>query len=141
MRWVFVFLDLRSLTLCPPNIGRTNSWIKHISGKVKHELQVQIHKLRVQIYVLQVQVHELRVQNIEFHELQKALFYCLASVELKSRTKVWKSFSAIRLWKMSMWILNYQHVLTSVIRYIRTKWVAPNKCRGAFFVHWFGQVH
>ena len=28
-----------------------------------------------------------------------------------------------------------------VIRYVRTKWIAPNKFREIFFVHWFGQVH
>ena len=28
-----------------------------------------------------------------------------------------------------------------VIRYVRTKWMAPNKCCGTFFVHWFGQVY
>ena len=28
-----------------------------------------------------------------------------------------------------------------VIRYVRTKWIAPNKCCGIFFVYWFGQVH
>ena len=25
----------------------------------------------------------------------------------------------------------------SVIRYVRTKWMAPNKCFGIFVVHWF----
>ena len=29
----------------------------------------------------------------------------------------------------------------SVIRYVRTKWMAPKKCCGVFFVYWFGQVH
>ena len=29
----------------------------------------------------------------------------------------------------------------SVIRYVRTKWIAPNKCCGILFVHWSGQVH
>ena len=29
----------------------------------------------------------------------------------------------------------------SVIRYVCTKWMAPNKCCGIVFVHWFGQVH
>ena len=29
----------------------------------------------------------------------------------------------------------------SVLRYTRTKWMAPNKCCGIFFVHWYGQVH
>ena len=33
-----------------------------LSGKVKHELRVQIHELRVQIQELRVQIHELRVQ-------------------------------------------------------------------------------
>ena len=28
----------------------------------------------------------------------------------------------------------------SVLRYVRTKWMAPNKC-GMFFVHWYGQIH
>ena len=28
-----------------------------------------------------------------------------------------------------------------VIRYVRTKWIAPNKFCGIFFVLWFGQVH
>ena len=28
-----------------------------------------------------------------------------------------------------------------VLRYIRTKWLAPNKFCGIFFVHWYGQVH
>ena len=29
----------------------------------------------------------------------------------------------------------------SVIRYVRTKWMAPNKFRGIFFMHWLSQVH
>ena len=29
----------------------------------------------------------------------------------------------------------------SVLRYMRTKWIAPNKLGGIFFVHWYGQVH
>ena len=29
----------------------------------------------------------------------------------------------------------------SVLRYVRTKWMAPNKLGGIFFVHWYGQVH
>ena len=29
----------------------------------------------------------------------------------------------------------------SVIRYVRTKWMALNKCCGRFFVHCFSQVH
>ena len=28
-----------------------------------------------------------------------------------------------------------------VIRYVRNKWIAPNKFCGIFFVLWFGQVH
>ena len=40
-----------------------------------------------------------------------------------------------------MLLLHYQHISASVIRYVRTKWVAPNKCRGKFFVHWFSQVN
>ena len=28
-----------------------------------------------------------------------------------------------------------------VIRYVGTKWMAPNKCCGIFFMHWFVQVH
>ena len=28
-----------------------------------------------------------------------------------------------------------------VIRYVRTTWMAPNKCCENFFVHWSGQVH
>ena len=28
-----------------------------------------------------------------------------------------------------------------IIRYVRTKWMTPNKCCGIFFVHWVGQVH
>ena len=28
-----------------------------------------------------------------------------------------------------------------VIRYVRIKWMAPNKCYGIFFAHWFGQVY
>ena len=28
-----------------------------------------------------------------------------------------------------------------VLRYVRTKWMAPNKFCGIFFLHWFGQVH
>ena len=27
------------------------------------------------------------------------------------------------------------------IRYVQTKWMAPKKYCGIFFVHWFGQVH
>ena len=55
--------------------------------------------------------------------------------------RFWKNFSITWLWKISMWPLNYQHILASVIRYVRTKWVAPNKCCGTFFVHWFSQVY
>ena len=29
----------------------------------------------------------------------------------------------------------------SVVRYVRTKWMTPNKFCGIFFVHWFGQAH
>ena len=29
----------------------------------------------------------------------------------------------------------------SDIRYVRTKWMAPDKCCGTFFVHWSGQEH
>ena len=29
----------------------------------------------------------------------------------------------------------------TVIRYVRTKWIAPSKCYGIFFVHWFDQIH
>ena len=39
-----------------------------LSGKVKHELQVQIHKLRVQIHEFQVQILELRVQIPELED-------------------------------------------------------------------------
>ena len=46
-----------------------------------------------------------------------------------SRTRrFWKIFSTIWFWKISMWPLNYQHILASVTRYVRTKWVVPNKC-------------
>ena len=34
-----------------------------------------------------------------------------------------------------------REVEKSVIRYVRTKWMAPDKCSGIFFVHWSGQVH
>ena len=27
-----------------------------------------------------------------------------------------------------------------IIRSTHTKWIAPNKCHGVFFVHWSGQV-
>ena len=47
---------------------------KNRSGKVKHELRVQIHKLRVQIHELRVQIHELLVQIhellVQIHELR-----------------------------------------------------------------------
>ena len=29
----------------------------------------------------------------------------------------------------------------STLRYVRTKWIAPNKYCGIFFVHWYSQVH
>ena len=29
----------------------------------------------------------------------------------------------------------------SVIRYVHTKWMAPSKCCGIFFVYWFDQIH
>ena len=29
----------------------------------------------------------------------------------------------------------------SVLRYVCTKWMTPNKCGRIFFVHWYGQVH
>ena len=29
----------------------------------------------------------------------------------------------------------------AVVRYVRTKWMAPNKYCGMFFVQWYGQVH
>ena len=28
-----------------------------------------------------------------------------------------------------------------VLRYVRTRWMTPNKCCGIFFVHSYGQVH
>ena len=28
----------------------------------------------------------------------------------------------------------------SVIRFVRTKWMTPNKCSGMLFAHWSGQV-
>ena len=34
-----------------------------------------------------------------------------------------------------------QGVEKLVLRYIRTKWMAPNKSCGIFFVHWYDQVH
>ena len=42
--------------------------------------------------------------------------------------RFWRIFSTTWLWKISVWPLNYEHILASVIRYARTKWVAPNKC-------------
>ena len=53
----------------------------------------------------------------------------------------WKIFSTTWFWKISMWPRYYQHILASVIRYVRTKWAAANKCCGVFLTHWFGQVH
>ena len=29
----------------------------------------------------------------------------------------------------------------SIMKYVRTIWMAPNKCCGIFFVYWSGQVH
>ena len=49
-------------------------------------------------------------------------------LNLSLTRKFWKIFSATWLWKISMWTLNYQHILASITRYVRTKWVAPNKC-------------
>ena len=34
-----------------------------------------------------------------------------------------------------------QGVEKSVIRYLRTKWIAPNKFCEIFFIHWFSQIH
>ena len=47
-------------------------------------------------------------------------------LKLSLTQRFWKIFSTIWLWKISMWPLNYQHILASVIRYVRTKWVASN---------------
>ena len=54
-------------------------------------------------------------------------------LNLSLTRRFWKIFSTVLLWKISKWALNYQHILASVIRYVRTKWVAPNKCCGIFF--------
>ena len=34
-----------------------------------------------------------------------------------------------------------QGVEKLVLRYVRTKWMSPNKCCGIFFVHWYDQVN
>ena len=48
--------------------------VKIRSGKVKHELRVQLYELRVQVHELRVQIHELRVQInkliVQIHELR-----------------------------------------------------------------------
>ena len=61
-------------------------------------------------------------------------------LNLSLTRRFWQIFSTTWLWKNFMWSLNYQHILASVIRYVHTKWVAPNKCYATFFVHWFDQV-
>ena len=62
-------------------------------------------------------------------------------LNLSLTRRFWKILSTTWLWKISMWPLNYQHILASVRRNVLTKWVASNKCCGTFFVYWFGQVH
>ena len=47
-------------------------------------------------------------------------------LKLSLTQRFWKIFSTIWLWKISLWPLNYEHILASVVR---------------FFVPWFGQVH
>ena len=44
-------------------------------------------------------------------------------------------------WKLCTGAYRGRGVEKSVIRYVRTKWMAPKKCCGVFFVYWFGQVH
>ena len=55
-------------------LKRRKIWSCEKSGKVKHELRVQIHEFRVQIHELRVQIHELRVQihelRVKIHELE-----------------------------------------------------------------------
>ena len=62
-------------------------------------------------------------------------------LNLSLTQRIWKIFFTTWLWKISMWPLYYHPILLSVIKYVRTKWMAPNKCCGIFFVRWFGQVH
>ena len=54
-------------------------------------------------------------------------------LNLSLTRRFWKFFPTIWLWKMSMWPLNYQHILASVVRYVRSKWMALNKCCEKFF--------
>ena len=35
---------------------------------------------------------------------------------------------------------NVQRIEKLVIRFARTKWMAPNKCHGIFVMHWSGQI-
>ena len=42
--------------------------------------------------------------------------------------------------KMCIGAQRGRKVEKSVLRYVRIKWMAPNKFCGIFFVHWFGQV-
>ena len=53
-------------------------------------------------------------------------------LNLSLTRRFWKISSTTWPWKISVWTLNYQHILASVTRYVHIKWVAPNKC---------GQVH
>ena len=42
---------------------------------------------------------------------------------------------------MATYVYKWEGVEKLVLRYVRTRWMAPNKCCGIFFVHWFRQVH
>ena len=42
---------------------------------------------------------------------------------------------------MSTYAYKGRGVKKSVIRYVLTKWMAPDKCFGTLFVHWSNQVH
>ena len=67
--------------------------------------------------------------------------HCLANVELKHHMKVLKNLFHNMALKNLYVTLYYYHILASVIRYVRTKQMVPNKCCGIFFVQWFSQVH
>ena len=71
---------------------------------------------------------------------KRLYFHCLASGELKPHTKVLKNLFHNMALK-NLYVTPKLPTYCSIGHNVRTKWMAPNKCCGTFFGHWFGQVH
>ena len=70
---------------------------------------------------------------------KKFYFHCSVSVELKPHMKVLKNLSHNMALK-NLYVATILPSYFSIGHKIRTKWMAPNKYCGIFFVHWSGQV-